>query len=95
MPTQSDLEAVQLRVQARNALFQNQRAINLETLQDATTPNDSYENEFAKYRAWVSEQDELDNLPVFSRVNVDHYFTRVVAYRKGQPENGRKVVSVL
>ena len=95
MPTQSDLEAVQLRVQARKALFQNQRAINLETLQDATTPNDSYENEFAKYRAWVSEQDELDNLPVFSRVNVDHYFTRVVAYRKGQPKNGRKVVSAL
>jgi hypothetical protein len=92
MPTQADLPAA---AQVRRTLLQNQRAINIQTLHDATTPNSTYEGEFNKYHAWVRAQPELDNIPVFSRENVDHYFSRVVAYKACMPETARKVVSAL
>ena len=93
MPTQADLPAAQQHLQARNTLFQSQRNINFEILENATTPCDSYLREFEHSRVWVVEQPEMDDLPEFSRDSIDHYFTRVVAYRKGKPDNTCKVVS--
>jgi hypothetical protein len=93
MPTQAELLAVQQRAAA--LLLQQHRAANLQTLQETVTPNDTYAGEFRKYTAWLTAQAELQNEPLFSRENVDHYFTRVIAYKKGKPDTARKVVSAL
>jgi len=79
----------------RAALLQSQRAINREALQNTSVANSVYAGEFKKFFDWVNAQEELDHVPLFSRDNVDHYFTRVVAYRRGNPENARKVVNAL
>jgi hypothetical protein len=79
----------------RDALLQNQRAINQVTLQSTSAPNPVYAGEFKKYSDWVRQQPELEHVPLFSRDNIDHYFTRVVAYRAGKPDNARKVVNAL
>ena len=93
MPTQADLAAV---MQTRQALLlQQQRAVNLDSLQAATTPNAVYQGDFNRYKAWVLAQDELSDVPLFSRENIDHYFLHVIAYKVCKPDTARKVVSSL
>ena len=79
----------------RAALLESQRALNREALQNTSSPNSVYSGEFKKFRDWVHSQPVLDRVPLFSRDNVDLYFQRVVAYRRGKPENARKVVNAL
>jgi hypothetical protein len=79
----------------RAALMESQRAINRAALQNSSVANTVYAGEFRKYNEWVNSQEELDQVPLFSRDNVDHYFARVIAYRPGKPENARKVVNAL
>ena len=79
----------------RAALLDSQRALNREALQNTSSPNSVYAGEFKKFRDWVHSQPVLDRVPLFSRDNVDLYFQRVVAYRRGKPENARKVVNAL
>jgi hypothetical protein len=78
-----------------DALLQNQRAINRNTLQRTSSPNTVYACEFKKFHDWVHSQEDLAHVPLFSRQNVAHCFLRVVAYKPGKPENGRKVVNAL
>ena len=96
MPTQADLVAAGAAARSRqDLLLQTQRATNLVLLQASTTPNATYASDFSRYRSWVTAQDELDDVPLFSRENVDHYFSRMIAYRAGKPDTARKVVSAL
>jgi hypothetical protein len=79
----------------RAALLESQRELNREALQHTSVANSVYAGEFKKFRDWVTAQDVLEHVPLFSRDNVDLYFVRVVAYRRGKPENARKVVNAL
>jgi hypothetical protein len=93
MATQANLHTVQQRQAA--LLLNTQLRLNLQSLQENTTACSTYAGEFKKYENWVKEQNELLDDPLFSRENIDHYFTRKIAYKKGKPDTARKVVSSL
>jgi predicted RNA-binding Zn ribbon-like protein len=93
MLTQANLLAVEQHTAV--LLLQQHMAENLQTLQETVIPNNTYAGEFRKYNAWVTAQAELQNEPLFLRENIDHYFTQVIAYKKGKPDTAHKVVSAL
>ena len=57
----------------------------------------SYRSEYKRFVKWVKETSELEttNYPFITRKNIDHYFTRVAAYRAGTANLICRVVSVL
>jgi hypothetical protein len=59
----------------------------------------SYDNEWARYKRWVTLQRGLNNIPMdikyITRANIDLYFQQEVTQRQIQPTGARRIVSAL
>jgi hypothetical protein len=94
-PTQSYLTAVQQGVTV--LLLWEQMTLNLQMLQDATTPNLTYAGEFKKGSTWVKHTGRIGECAsLFSCENIDHYcMHHIIVYKKGKPDNVYTLVIVL
>ena len=57
----------------------------------------SYKSEYKRFVKWVTETPELATTrpPFITRANIDHYYSRVVAYHRGARNHIRRTVSAL
>jgi hypothetical protein len=87
MPAQTDL----------GAILQRQQAANNANIRDNTDCDKSYHYEYANFSKWVQAQPELNTPmpPFLTRINVDHYFSRVISHRVVCPNTARRVMNAL
>lgn len=85
----------------REELEERARQATRDLHEEATVPDPdrTYKNEIRKYKEWVAEQREEEDLPegprYITRENVDCYFAEIVARRMVKPETARRVVNAL
>ena len=79
-------------------IFEDSQAANQQTIAEANTCNGTYTSEFERFKKWIRSQPNLgpDAQGSFlTRKNIDHYFTRVCATRKGKVNTLRRCVNSL
>ena len=79
------------------AILLEQQVLNYATIMEHTVHPAAYQSEFNRYVEWVLSQPDLGTpaAPFLTRNNVDHYFTRVIAIRKGSRNTIRRVMNSL
>ena len=85
------------RLAVADRVLQQHQAANAEAVRTHTTCDPTYVSEWDRYVKWVKSQASLNTQqpPFLTRSNVDHYFTRVVAHRKGVPNTINRIGNAL
>jgi hypothetical protein len=82
---------------ALDLILDEHAAANQATLAAGTNCDSTYHGNYNNFVAWVKNQPLLETQvePFITRVNVDHYFTRVVARKRGQKNTIRRILNAL
>lgn len=82
---------------AREAILATARANNAEFVRTLQGCDKTYINEYTRFCKWVTDQPSLETIqvPFITRTNVDHYFSLVIAKKKGIRNSISRVKSAL
>ena len=77
------------------SLLEVAAAANDQLILERRTCDSSYKGEWKRFTKWVDDQSELSGPPYIVRINVDSYYTRVVASRKGTRNHIGRVANAI
>jgi hypothetical protein len=92
-----DVDATNAAAEALQQVLNNHQAANHATIMESTTCDPSYTSEFNRFTDWVQSEPDLNTpvAPFLTRINVNHYFTRVIARRTCDPKGIGRVANAL